>query len=321
MLLLWAAFRRLSLQRILAARVVASMGALAAWFPVASYFWRHIAFGELVYAAWTFSIYYGSASQTTILSAALDAFSRLQILASLVVCAIVGLMLYVRLATSGHSPGPEDKWRASARLLVASGPPVGRLRPGRSPCRGKELPARFLAIGCKPVGRGGNHVLVSYGGYSEAGRLVGCRQGPLCPYRRPPHLRSGVRCPADAQLGTRVQRAARSQVPGGRCHLFEYDPQLFRHAFYLGLSSTPHLLRNRDEKPDASTGRKLFFGRRTGCQWQARPETDIGSHRAAPRASKSGRRLVFSWRGGRVTWWPLRPCTGLTGKGSRGMAP
>jgi hypothetical protein len=77
MLLLWAAFRRLSLQRILAAMVVASMGVLAAWLPIASYFWRHITFGELVYAAWTFSIYYGAASQTTILSAALDAFSRL----------------------------------------------------------------------------------------------------------------------------------------------------------------------------------------------------------------------------------------------------
>jgi hypothetical protein len=33
----------------------------------------------------------------------------LQILASLVVCAIVGLMLYVRLVTPGHSLGPEDK--------------------------------------------------------------------------------------------------------------------------------------------------------------------------------------------------------------------
>ena len=65
----------------------------------------------------------------------------------------------------------------------------------------------------------------------------------------------------------------------------------------------------------------MFFGRRTGCQWQARPETDIGSRRAAPRASKSGRRLASAWRGGSVAWWPLRPCQGLTGKGSRGTTP
>jgi Dolichyl-phosphate-mannose-protein mannosyltransferase len=107
--LLWAAFRRLSLQRILAAAFVTSVGALAAWLPAALYFWWHNAFGELVYAAWTFNIYYGAASQTTILSAAFDALSRLQLLASLVVCAIVGLILYVRLATSGHRLGSEDR--------------------------------------------------------------------------------------------------------------------------------------------------------------------------------------------------------------------
>jgi Dolichyl-phosphate-mannose-protein mannosyltransferase len=107
--LLWAAFRRLSLPRMLAAGFVTSVGALAAWLPAASYFWRHNAFGELVYAAWTFNIYYGAASQTTILSAAFDALSRLQLLASLVVCAIVGLIPYIRLVTSGRSLGPEDK--------------------------------------------------------------------------------------------------------------------------------------------------------------------------------------------------------------------
>jgi hypothetical protein len=127
MVLLWAVFRRLSLQRLLAAGFVTSVGALVAWLPVALYFWRHNAFGELVYAAWTYNIFYGAASQTPILSTAFDALSRLQLLASLVVCAIVGSILYAWLAMSGHSRGPEDKrgqapcfWWPLALLWVVS---------------------------------------------------------------------------------------------------------------------------------------------------------------------------------------------------------
>jgi 4-amino-4-deoxy-L-arabinose transferase-like glycosyltransferase len=108
--LLWAAFRQLSLQRILAAGFVTGVGALVAWLPAAWYFWRHNAFGELVYASWTYNIFYGAAAQPTIPFAARNAISRLQLLTSLVVCVIAGLMLYVRLwAMSRRSREPEDK--------------------------------------------------------------------------------------------------------------------------------------------------------------------------------------------------------------------
>jgi hypothetical protein len=108
--LLWAAFRQLSLRRILAAGFVTSVGALVAWLPAAWYFWRHNAFGELVYASWTYNIFYGAAAQRTILSAARNTLSRLQPLTSLMVCVIAGLMLYVRLwAMSRRSREPGDK--------------------------------------------------------------------------------------------------------------------------------------------------------------------------------------------------------------------
>lgn len=109
MVLRWAVFRRLSLQRLLAAGFVTSVGAAVAWLPVALYFWRHNAFGDLIYAAWTYNIFYGAASRATILSMAFNTLSRLQPLASLAVCAIVGLICYVRRATSGHSRGLADK--------------------------------------------------------------------------------------------------------------------------------------------------------------------------------------------------------------------
>jgi hypothetical protein len=58
-------------------------------------------------------------------------------------------------------------------LLVASGPPMGRLRPGRRTCRWKKLPALFPGFSCKPVGRGRIDLLVPDGGISDAARRSG----------------------------------------------------------------------------------------------------------------------------------------------------
>ena len=110
MFLLWAAFRRLSLQRILISGFVNGVGALVAWLPVALYFCWHNAFGEFIEASWTYNIYYGAASQTTIFFLTRNALSRLQLLSSLVVCMIAGLMLHVGLwAMSRRNREPEDK--------------------------------------------------------------------------------------------------------------------------------------------------------------------------------------------------------------------
>jgi hypothetical protein len=126
MVLLRAVFRGLSGPRLLGAGLTMSVGALLAWLPAGAYFWRYNALGELIYAAWTFNLYYGAASQPTILSAAFNALFRLQLLSSLMASACIGLIFYVQLTTTRHTREQEDRrgtvpcfWWPLALLWVA----------------------------------------------------------------------------------------------------------------------------------------------------------------------------------------------------------
>ena len=217
MFLLWAAFRRLSLQRILISGFVNGVGALVAWLPVALYFCWHNAFGEFIEASWTYNIYYGAASQTTIFFVTRNALSRLQLLSSLVVCMIAGLMLHVGLwAMSRRNREPEDKigqapyfWWPLALLWFAFDL-AGALAGGRNYAH------YFLPLAASLSVVAGVTYWSLAREHSELGTLVGYRQGPLFPHRRPPHLCSGVRCPTD-ELCPIFRCAPRSSARAGSC--------------------------------------------------------------------------------------------------------
>jgi len=126
MVLLWAVFRRLPGPRLPGAGLTMSVGALLAWLPAGVYFWRYNAFGELIYAAWTFNLYYGAASQTTVLSTAFNALFRLQLLSSLMASACIGVLFYIQLMTTRHTREQGDRrgtvpcfWWPLALLWVA----------------------------------------------------------------------------------------------------------------------------------------------------------------------------------------------------------
>jgi hypothetical protein len=110
--LLWAVRRGVSGQQLLASAFANSAGALIAWFPFAIYFWGHNALGEFVEASLTYNLYYGAASYVATPRRAIDAIFNLQPLGSVVVCVIVGAILYVSgCVRARHNRAPEERSR------------------------------------------------------------------------------------------------------------------------------------------------------------------------------------------------------------------
>jgi hypothetical protein len=166
--LLWAVFRRLSGQQLLASGFANSAGALIAWVPFAMYFWRHNALREFVEASLTYNLYYGAASYGSMPFALFNAVANLRPLASIVVCVVVGAIIYVgRYATARHSRAPEESsqqalcfWWPLALFWVVFDL-AGALAGGRS------YPHYFLAVAA------GLTCWFLMGGIADAARRLG----------------------------------------------------------------------------------------------------------------------------------------------------
>jgi hypothetical protein len=172
--LLCAVFRRLSVQKLLASGFANSAGALIAWFPFAIYFWRHNALRDFVDASLTYNLHYGTASYGSIPIAPVNAVANLRPLASLVVCVIVGGMLYVgRCATVRHNRALEEGSRQARcfwwplALLWAAFDLAGALAGGRG------YPHYFLALAASLSVAAGFTYWFLIDGISDAARRLG----------------------------------------------------------------------------------------------------------------------------------------------------
>lgn len=103
--LLWFVRRDVSGHQLLASGLANSAGVLIAWFPFAIYFGGHNALGEFIEASLTYNLYYAAASYVTSPRRAINAIFNLQPLASVVVCVIVGAILYV----TGCAKAPHNR--------------------------------------------------------------------------------------------------------------------------------------------------------------------------------------------------------------------
>lgn len=97
--LLWIIFRRLSLRHVLASILINTTGALIAWLPAIIYFWSHHALNEFLDASFLYNFRYGRASQGHIFSIPFDVALNMQLIVSVVVCAAIGLIIYVQMFT------------------------------------------------------------------------------------------------------------------------------------------------------------------------------------------------------------------------------
>jgi hypothetical protein len=102
----WAVFRRLTWRQMLLFGALGLLGVLIAWFPAALYYAWHGALDELIYASWTYNVFYGLESQSSPAHIVAQAVARLSPIGSLVVGGLFGALLYAgRCAGSRQGQG------------------------------------------------------------------------------------------------------------------------------------------------------------------------------------------------------------------------